>query len=203
MNILDSFPPSIDCDAELALLKKNKKTEVVLASMREAVLYGRTCCGGKLDDSELVSLCYEALQKTVTLFDAKRGLRFFSFSKPRIRGAILRHFNNTSTVRNAECISLQVAEGHEEEAENMYAAMEHYEVYDDFNFDLVNFRERWSEIHRYVMRTCSDRDCTIMFLVFSLDFTFDQAGKVFGITRSATQAIAARIILDVKRSILK
>ena len=183
MNLIEQFT-----DTKLTPKEESKLSpkDLVMANMREALLYARTCCSGKLDDNELVSICYDSLRKTAELFKPGRHVRFFAYSKPRIRGAILRHFNNIPAVRNAECESLE-----DTDKDNQPVG--------EANFDLIEFREKWNEVSRVIAKNCTDRERALMYLVFSLNFTFAEAGDAFHISRAAAQAIAAKVIVKVKR----
>lgn len=199
MNILDSFPEtSLDPSAEALLLKRGKNTDLVLANMRQAVIYGRTCCGGKLGDDELVSICYDAMTKCAELYKSDRGLHFFAFCKPRIRGAITRTFNLLPAVRNAECVSLDSGSLPLVEDEDDTTGTPSTE----FDHEIIHLRERWRDVGDLLASRFCDRERAIMYLVFSLNFTFEKAGQLFGISRAAAQAIASDVI-EKLRLILK
>jgi RNA polymerase sigma factor (sigma-70 family) len=181
MNILDSFPKTeLDAKAEASL----KPEALAVAYMHDAVLYARTCSADKIPDPELVSICYDAMLKVAARFKPARG-RFFAFCKPRIRGALLRHWTTTAaTVRNADTESLEAD----------------WDAACPVNgFDQIDLHERWAEVSEILARRCTDRERTIMQLVFSMNFTFEQTGSVLGISRAAAQAIASKVIERVKK----
>ena len=166
-----------------------------MEAMEEAVPYARTCCQGQLQDDELTSLCYETLVKCAKRYDPKRG-RFFAFCKPRIRGALLRYWNTQGvTVRNAVTVPLEIKDGEDEETPAVGVA--------DPDFDRINFREQWQQVSAIMVKTLSDRECAILQLVYCLNFTFEQAGARFDVSRAAAQAIAAKAIQKIKSKLPK
>jgi DNA-directed RNA polymerase specialized sigma subunit len=195
MNLLDHFSKEKLTQKVEARLSEN---DLALANMHEAVLYARACSGNdKLTDGELISVCWDALRKSAARFRPRRGTRFFAFCKPRIRGALVRHYNQMNVVRNGECEPVQVDDA---------GLPDDYSVEKDLpnvepDFESIGFNERWAQVSGVLARTCTDRERTIMYLVYSLHFTFKEAGSVFGICRAAAQAIASRVIVRVKHTI--
>lgn len=191
-NILDSFPDqALTAEQEAKLSERGKHGDLAVANMYQAVLYANTCCGGKIEDQgELVSLCYDAMTKAAENFTPEKG-RFFAFAKPRIRGALLRYWNTTAaTVRNAETLG-----GYEE-------AQDDGEV-DELELDRMEIRERLAQVNEIVATRCTDRERAIMHMIFSLNFTYAEVGKMFDISRAAAQAIASKVIVKVKRLLNK
>jgi RNA polymerase sigma factor (sigma-70 family) len=169
------------------------KTELVMSALAEAVPYARTCCSGKIRDDELTSICYEAMTKCAERYSPKRG-KFFAFCKPRIRGALLRYWNTTgAVVRNAECVPLAA------DCEKDDSCFVPEEASEEPDFDRIDFHERWAQVSKVLARVCTDRECAILQLVYSMNFTFEETGKRFDISRAAAQAIAAKCIERIKK----
>jgi RNA polymerase sigma factor (sigma-70 family) len=195
MNILDSFPKTeLDAKTEARM----KPEDLSVAYMHEAVLYARACCASEIPDGELVSICYDAMMKTAKLFSPERG-RFFAYCKPRIRGSLLRHWKTTmATVRNAEVVPELSTAVFLDEAPD--SEIRDYDTpHSEPDFDSIGFRERWAEVSAILAKRCTDRERTIMQLVFSMHFTFEETGKVLGISRAAAQAIASKVIERVQK----
>jgi RNA polymerase sigma factor (sigma-70 family) len=105
-NLFDQLPAGKCLTA--AEEKRTSHTDLVMNSMREALLYTRECCRGKIRDDALVSLCYETMAKSARIFKPGK-LRFFAYCKARLRGELKRHWKNLGTVRNAETVSLDTS----------------------------------------------------------------------------------------------
>lgn len=205
MNLIDQLPDNepLSLEGEASLQKRGRLNELVMANIREAVIYAKTC-NGKIHDDELISICYETLMKTARTFHPKHRVRFFAYSKARLRGALLRHFSTSALVRNAECVSLDcntvlnpnLPRAEEDSDVSADRMVEHSE---EPQFELIDFRERFAEISAVVARHCNDRERSILMLVFNYGFTFERAGKCHGLCRAAAQAIASDAIDRVKK----
>jgi DNA-directed RNA polymerase specialized sigma subunit len=211
MNIIDQLPneKALTLKEEASLQKRGRLSQLVMANMREAVVYAKAC-NGKIADDELVSICYDTLMKTAKKFHPKHRVRFFAYSKPRIRGALIRHFSTSALVRNGDCISLDDSRTHCTSAAadhvHRFSTEDVSECFPENavepEFDLMEFRERFAEISHVVIKHCNDREQAILMLVFNYSFTFERAGRCFGICRAAAQAIASDAIDRVRKIIL-
>lgn len=206
MNIIDQLPNKkpLTIAQEGSLQRRGRLNQLVMANIREAAVYAKAC-NGKIADDELVSLCYETLMKTAAKFHPKHRVRFFAYSKPRIRGALLRRFSKAALVRNGECVPMRdVRLPHAPTWEELPEPHAQDEGSDSSEpeFDLIDFRERFAEISSIVAKHCNDREQAILMLVFNYSFTFEQAGKCFDICRAAAQAIASDAIDRVRKILL-
>lgn len=185
----------------------NRNNKLVMDALAEAVPYARTCSNGRLPDDELTSICYEAMMKCAKKYDPKRG-KFFSYCKARIRGALLRHWSVAgAVVKNAECVPFNTGRVDTSPASKELTLPGEFTEPDDGgmfvepDFERIDFHERWNQISGILARVCSDREHALIQLVYSMNFTFAEAGKRFNISRQAAQVIVAKVIDRVKEQL--
>lgn len=171
--------------------------------MREAVTYARTCCKGKIEDPELVSICYDAMLKTAKRFNPSMGHRFFAFCKPRIRGALQDHWVAQEPVRNAHTVALEPVPTKSPDPEGWGDMDNPATPTQEPEFEAINFREQFRQVANIMARHCTDRERAILIMVFTHSFTFEEAGDLFGISRQMVQNIAAKAIEKIKTVLAK
>ena len=78
--------------------------DLIVSAMPEArttaLVFQRTC-QRHLDPDEAVSIAYLELVKSAPRFDAGRGLKFWTYARPRIIGALLDHLRAHSQLSGA------------------------------------------------------------------------------------------------------
>lgn len=201
MNILDQFSETkLTAEQEASLCKRRRFNDMCLATMREAVTYARTCSNQKIADDALISLCWEVLSKLAPRHDPNRG-RFFAYAKQRLRGALSDYWTAQEPVRNAHTIPINPVPIKTGDAEiigdpgfedNINAPSQ------EPDFPLIDFHERFAEVSEVLAKNFTDRERALMQMVFSNNLTYAEAGKLFGISRAAAQAIASKVIDRVK-----
>jgi RNA polymerase sigma factor (sigma-70 family) len=213
MNPFDSVPKEKLTRAEEEALAKDgsarAKETLVMRTMREAMLYGKTCAYGELSDEELMSLCYKALVRSARLF--KPGWkRFFAYCKVAVRGDISRSFQEKNVVRHAKQVSLDVT------PENMDHQLlpdpEHTAPKDsprqgegsmEPQFDLIHLNERWELVKGVIEERCNEREKNILTLVYQGGYNFQDIAGMLGVTRSAIQSAHAGALKKIRCKLLK
>lgn len=223
MNLLNGLPEikSMSPETEAALARKktdSAKTEIVLANMREAFLYCKTCCRSTLTDEEIFSLCYEALQKTALKFDPKKG-RFFAYSKVYLRGQISRAWKEKDVVKNA---SLHETIGAFKNSTRLSHQPDSYECgewsdpdlvdWDDHplnftnasepGFDSIHTAERWAIIQS-ALGKLSERERMVVELIFRSGFRKQKIGDMLGISRQAVIMLLTRAIRKIRSELIR
>lgn len=216
MSLLDNLPEPIPTDQvrefETALAKKIAKGDedalnsLVMANMREAVLYCRVVAR-EADDGVLMSVCYEALMASARCFNPA-GIRFFAFSKARLRGAFCRKFNKEMQQQgNAPQLTGQ---GPKRSKVNDYTslAMNDYDMpeYDPIGRHGVTeadeqgiiTRDDWEHVQPLVEEFCSDQEKMVLTLAYVTGFNFQEIGRLFDVTRSAIQRTHWRAIKKLR-----
>lgn len=215
---LDKFPAeklSREAEADLsAQIKQGSEsalTALVIANMREALLYTGRVCEGNLDEGERVSLCYQEMCMSARRFLPGR-LRFFAFAKAGLRGRMKTYWKSLKVVRNADpAVSLDVLEQTNnrlpvppaEEDDSEYSPREAItgEVAMP-NLDGLFAKDQWQVIRKKLSGVLSDHQWMVLNLVYISGLNFPEAGKLLGVTRSAVHA-AHRNAIQKLRDALK
>jgi RNA polymerase sigma factor (sigma-70 family) len=108
MQLIDQFPEGrLTREEETALSKsiqagsEDAQNQLVIATMRQALLYTQRTSRGTVSDGDRVSLCYQRLMRAAKRFDPARG-RFFPFAKAALRGSMKTYWQDQGAVRNAK-----------------------------------------------------------------------------------------------------
>lgn len=188
MNPLDSFLESITDEQAKEFLAAGVSEPVVLGFIRESVRYGRKCCRGSFDDGELISICYSALQQAAKNFDAAHGIAFFSFAKQYVRGAISREWRKRDTVKNSSA---------HETTEEIQRPKEQVVLPD---FDSVFVREEWELLWPAMQKRLNDIERMVIVLRYRAGFSFEEIGKLRGVTRQAIQRTHRESIVKLRKA---
>ena len=232
MPLIDQFPKEkLTREQEAALSARIKggdedaTNELVLATMREALLYTGRTSHGEIGDDMRVSLCYQRLMRAAKRFDPAQG-RFFAFAKAALRGVMQTYWEDKGTVRNAKStVSLDglsgwsganvdisqrapyrpaFASGNSDDAAPSQDVREVAtgEVTEP-EFDLIFARDKWFEIQKLVAHKINSRQRMVLSLIYRGGLNCPEIGKLIGVTRSRVHAIhreAIKIIRDTLAS---
>lgn len=226
MSIYEQLPVSRTLSA--AEEKKMSHTDLVMNSMREALLYTRECSRGKIRDDALVSLCYETMTKSARIFKPGR-LRFFAYCKARLRGELKRYWENLGTVRNAETVSLdsampgkmfqhrsgshivesstkpyQVPSGPNRltiEDEEPPTVLEQIGGISEPDFDRIYMNDSWKAVSHAAARCCSDLERTVLYMAFKLQLSFEEIGDLLDLSRQFVSVTSQKSIKKIRRAL--
>ena len=214
MKILDGLPPahSLTIAQEISLIKRGRRTELVLHTMREAFVYARQCCRASIPDDEIYSLCYTALTDAARVYKPERSTgKFFSYAKVSVRGQISRRWKQFEVVKHSS--------GHHEDSVMSSQVMRMPEFFSEDDapnksdcplnksgsvspeFDLIDIRERYALIEPIIRRRLSEREQKIIELRYRSGFNFPQIGKLFGVSRQAIEVTHGKAIRKIRRAI--
>lgn len=210
MYLLNNLPEKkLTWDEERDLLaRRNDRRaaeKLILHNLSEAVIYAKHFDRLRMfSDGELMSLCYDVLKKSVPRFKSKYGIRFFAFTKNRIRGAVKRHWSTREVVKNAGVnredydgtptfvvftggSDLHVSRGLElEETETCVQG-----GVASFDFGVIQNNESRNRIWATIKSKLNPRQQMMVILVYLCGFNMQDAGRLLGISRSAVQATHA------------
>lgn len=203
-------------------------TDLVMNSMREALLYTRECCHGKIRDDALVSLCYETMTKSARIFRPGH-LRFFAYCKARLRGELKRYWANLGTVRNAETVSLDSAtpgkafqhrQGchtpesstrpyrvpdksvkHAAEDEEPPTVLEQIGGITEPDFDRIFVNDAWSVVSKAAAKHCTDLERTVLYLAYKLQLSFEEIGDLLDLSRQFVSVTSQKAIKKIRRAL--
>jgi RNA polymerase sigma factor (sigma-70 family) len=221
--LLDQFPAlKLDREAEAALARQIKAgsgaavTTLVMANMREALLYTSRVCNGAIDEQTRASLCYQELCMSAPRF-RPGGIRFFAFAKVGLRGRMIRHKKTLLTVRNAyNTVSIDIldqrgAQGGPnqvrftpaelvspaDDKERSKREMITGEI-DSPDWDRTFAVDQWRVIREGLKHLLSDQQWMVLDLVYFNHMNFTEIGKRLDLTRSAIQAAHRKAIKKLR-----
>jgi RNA polymerase sigma factor (sigma-70 family) len=205
---------------------------LVMATMREALLYTSRTCRDRIAEDERTSLCYRKLMMCVKRFDPKRRLRFFAFCKPALRGYMKTFWENQSTVRNAtEILSADRLSGwgHTGAAGSGLRPPSswvqrrecHHAPFDQEDDRGESFREeitgevelpatdgictrdRWAEIERLLSGKLNSRQRMVLTLVYKSGLNFPEIAKYLDVTRSLIHAVHRKALHIIRNEVAR
>lgn len=207
MNLYESFPETVTRrPAEEAELPH---VDLVMANMREALLYTRECCRRKIPDDALVSLCYETMLKSAPLFKAKWGTRFFAYSKARLRGALKRYWSSLSVVRNAQTVSVDMMRSIETDTGDRIGVSEVPDIETSHlgttepDFESIFLNDSWRAVADIMARKCTDLERTIIFFAYKHQLSFEEIGDLLDLSRQFVSVTAKKGLQKIQRGLGK
>jgi len=233
MNLFDSLPPNVPFEfreesekaqaAQIAAGSEDARVELTMQNIREAFLYVKKCCKNKINDDEIVSLCYTTLYRNAKRFRPGK-IRFFAFAKVALRGAISDYWSSIETVKNAS--------KHYTDEPKMRGPMYRYKLGDEGGqyheeltttgihlnerkyfegdifvdtvepeFDLINIRERYAIVRKIVDDCLTAQERMILDLVYISGFTFEQIGELLDVTGSAAERTHSTAMKKIRREL--
>lgn len=198
---LDSFSKIKLTTAEENKLAKRIRTgdeaavnALVMASMREAVIYVRRCVNGEIPDDELISLCYGILVRCARRFKP-RWSRFIAFSKPALRGDVRRSWKEKDAVKGVPGENIV----HPDFKPRPTRMHDRTIIWDDSDIVTpeheitepvlgeIDGKETWSALTLLIKKICSSREHAVLELVYQGGLNFQEIAEKLGVTRSAIQ----------------
>ena len=227
-SLLDQFPShrlSREEEVRLAGLIKSGNVDalntLVLANMREALLYTQRVCNNSIDEKTRVSLCYQEMMMSARRFKPERA-RYFAFAKAGLRGRMKDYWTSLMPVRNAKevvsCESLEywtgsstprrtlpgtsprlrgVEDDHEESVRESYT-----NEIEMPNLGPMIARDHWDQIRKRMSSLLTRQQWMILDLTYKGNLTFPEIGKLLGLTRSAIHASHRNSVKKLRAAIL-
>lgn len=185
-------------------------TRLVMANMREALLY-TSACDSRLDEGTRVSLCYQELCMSARRFKPGRK-RFFAFSKPGLRGRMKTHWTSLRLVRTAkEVVSLDVPRKPGPKPRQAQISEEGHELMDEDSQEdaaaspeMKEFliRDEWHHIRQLAKDRVTDQQWMMIDLVCRGGLTFPEIGKLVGMTKAGAHASYKKAIQKIRSAVL-
>lgn len=178
-------------EQETELARQEDKTPLVLASLREAYFYARGCYQSRgMEEGEILSCCYDGLLSASKNFKLG-GLRFFSFAKQHIRGALSKASRTREVVHKVrEVEPLPDPEGDEEEHDvNLDMPTIRVKSNCDLpcvhpDFDDIFIREEFAQIAPLLRKALNDRQRMIIELHFQGGLILQEIADMIGYSRA-------------------
>lgn len=187
--ILNGIPEErLTLEQEADLAKQEDKTPLVLANLREAFFYARGCHQSRgQDDGEILSACYDGLLSASKNFKPG-GLRFFSFAKAHVRGALSKAIRSHDVVRKVREVEplLDTDEDSEDTVDAPYTPEHRKELpaceLPDFNE--LYIREEFAQIAPLLRKVLNDRQRMILELHFQGGLNLREIASMIGYSRA-------------------
>jgi len=187
-SILEQFPAELDDESAKRHLANNDPEAAILGSMREAIRYSRKCCRGGIDDGELISLCYDAMKGAARKYNPKFGISFFAHCKSYIRGEIARHWKKRGK--------------HDTEFDDEGNAVPRFATeMDTLDFDTIDLKERLAIVWPIVEKRLNEPELMVIVLRYRSGFSFEEIGRLRGVTRQAIQRTHSQALSKIKNAI--
>jgi RNA polymerase sigma factor (sigma-70 family) len=216
-SILDQFPANThDRQAEENLVTQIGQgsdaalTVLVMANMREAILYTGRVCAGRLDEGERASLCYQEMCMSAKRFKPGR-LRFFSFAKAGLRGRMKTYWESLRVVRNSQSILSVDTLGTENPRRDI---RRHHASPDDDReqshreavtgevvlpeTEKIFVRDEWAVIRKRYARSLSEQQWMVLSLLYLSGFNLLKVGKLLGLSKARIHAIHWKAIKKLR-----
>lgn len=174
---------------------------LVTHTLREAVLYLRELSKHKVEDGELLSMAYKALQRSAKNFNPKHGKRFFYFCKKALRGVLTEYWRGLETVKRGHAIPWDTVPLFREQ--NKHPDIEDPETTaeiegrTEFDYTPIDWAERWVDVER-AMCVLTDFERAVILILKATGLSFREVGEELGCSRAWVGLTANRAIQKIR-----
>jgi RNA polymerase sigma factor (sigma-70 family) len=186
---------------EQRLLRSGKedleaRDTLLLHAMRGALKYSSTVSEGKIDLSELMSLCTTALMGAISNYDPehKSRLSLMQFAKPFIRGEVRRYWKRLNIVNYGANIPEDTST---EQLENI----QQVETVDP-DFDTIHAHERWEWVEPH-LKKLSETELRVLCLIYESRFTLADIGRMLECTRENVRITKNRALKKIRNGLYR
>ncbi len=207
MNLLEGLPTEkLTTERENQLAKiiqkskgKNEEAlnELTMHNLKECFLYAKAVSKGKILDDEIFSICYQALFSSAKTF-RPNVIRFFSYSKAAVRGALTRHWNSLNTIRSPSgAPAMQKID--QEDSDMLDSQMGSTEP----DSQSIFTSERWAIIEPIIQSKLNQQEKMVLELHYRSSLDFEEIGSLLGVTRSAIQNTSQRALKKIRNELYR
>lgn len=181
--VLKGLPTEpLSAEREQELFAAGDTETIVLHTLVQAVAYvgnARPRGPKSIPLSEVLSLCYAALSKSIRTF--KPGMKsFLAYSKPFLRGELCRHYRDKNVVRDAF--------RHEKPSQDEFPkplACEHVEP----AWESIHWKELWTHVEPVIRATLKPIEIRVLEYRYKFSLTLEETGEQIGRTRARVKQI--------------
>ncbi len=164
---------------------------LVERSLREAVLLLRGMSKGRLNDGELVSIAYKALERSARSYSPKYGKRFFYFAKKALRGVLIEYFRGNEVVKHAEKPALNWEEANDASSKpkKFHPDVEDTETTSELegrseaDFSAIYRKEDFEQVLK-AMKCLNKFERGILMFIRATGYSFRETAEEFGCSRA-------------------
>lgn len=170
-------------DEEKHLVDTGDLTSLVEYNLREAFYYGKGCYQGKtLSEGNLLSAAYEGLTAAAKRFDPSRGLRFFAYAKPYVRGSFCKVHRDEDKMHQAGVLK----EDADDVEENNYVPVRTgaLPLCEMPNYESIFMKEEWARVKIVLEQVLDARERMIIELNFIGGLNLREIADLVGVSRS-------------------
>lgn len=184
MHVLDSIPEEkLTLEQETLLWHVGGKDEIISHNLREAFFYAKGSSQSRgLSEGELLGAAYDGLTAAMKNWDPER-LRFFSYAKAYVRGALSRATRANcvvKTVREAEPLPVEEPEEEEDSYVPPRTVVEHHEP----DLEAVCLKEEWLQIRPVMISVLDEKERIILELSYIGGLNLREISDLLGVSRS-------------------
>lgn len=177
---------------EAALVAAGNIAELVERTLKPALEWSPRAAQGRLDQSVLLSLTYDALVRAARTFKPERG-RFLAFCKPFIRFAVIRHWNSEAASQ-ALPASVETTEDFDGSTIRKETA------YSEPDTRGIELRDMWSVLEP-ALKILNRQDRRIVELFYMEGISLAGIARRLGVTRQAVSARHRSALMVLKTHI--
>lgn len=220
--LLENLPAprqlTAESEADCMARGDSGRSDLVLATLAEAFLYARKCCHGGVPEDEVLSLCYDALQKSVSNYDPSRG-RFFAYSKVYVRGELSQFWKGRDIVKHSsqhEDKNIPAREGFHQPnsfASNYADLSEKFESGSDewerqfgtaeMDFEAIRLNELWEIVSPIIESKLSGHARMIIKLRHTSGFGFQHIADLLGISKCTVHDTHRRALMKIRAELYR
>jgi RNA polymerase sigma factor (sigma-70 family) len=170
--------------------------ELVMDNLRTGFGYGRSYCGGRFQDDELLSVVYQAMMSAARRFRPGRQ-RLVAFCKPFIRGELHRAWKRKAPVGTSlpdYSVSRQTVWSPDDEQDSGVQELE----YTSFDYDAVDKETFVARIKPWLPRL-TQHERLIVDLIFFGGYNQADASTLLGVERQAVKQVLRRVYRKFSR----
>lgn len=185
-SLLEGIPEDrLSVEQEEALLREGDRVTLIAHNTREAFHYGQgTHQSHGLSDGEILSAAYDGL--TAAAKNWKSGqLRFFSYAKPYIRGALSRATRANCVVRTVrEAEPLPVEEPEEEDETECYVPPRRLSEGHEPELEVICLKDEWAQIRPALFTVLDEKERIVVELSYVGCLNLREISDLLGVSRS-------------------
>lgn len=186
-------------DKEKALAAGNAagREQLILGNLREAAIYASGSSQARgLSEGEVLSAAFDGLTAAIKNWDPAR-LRFFSYAKPFVRGALSRATRANCVVRTVrEAEPLPVEEPEEEEIS--YVPPRQVTDHHEPDLEAVCLREEWQQVRPVMLEALDEKERIIIELSYIGGLNLREISDLLGVTRSDTHHVRLEALRKIR-----
>jgi RNA polymerase sigma factor (sigma-70 family) len=197
----ERLPAALSREEEQSLLQGDKNSlpirdRLLMCSLRDAMKYASTVSEGKIEYSELMSLCTLALLRAIHNYDPshKAKLSLMQFAKPFIRGEVKRYWKRLNVISYGSRLP-------EDTSTELLENVIDYETVDP-DFEKIHANERWQWVLPHHEKL-SETERRVLTFIFYSRFSLADIGRMLDCTRENVRVTKNRALMKIRKGLYR